>query len=397
MVRPVPRLLAPTVPDLVMLSYTIAGHAILPFVPLYAQQLGMDNRTIGLLLSLPGLGAVIASLVATAWLARVGARRLLLGASLAACASMVVVWRSTSVGALGVFVPVFWAIQPFIAIAAQVLVVTRGAGVGRDRAVGMHSFYQSFGSSLGPLLGSAVVAATGAVETVFLAAAAVSIVGAAITLRTPDLRPPDLTSGFSLRTGWRAVPAPARVGILAVLIAEFCYVAWGTFFPLALKGVGFRPESIGLVFAVYGVSISVGRGTMAWLVPRVGRLGVLVAALGLMAVGLWCSVTPGAVPLPYAAGILLGLGGLAFPITIVLVSASAPAGGLGGLLSLRFLAITVGQMMGPAAAGIVAGASVTVALAVMAALGSITGLWVFRFRRLTGDTFLDTPKSAMLR
>jgi MFS family permease len=116
-----------------------------------------------------------------------------------------------------------------------------------------------------------------------------------------------------------------------------------------------------------------------------------------MTVGLWCSVVPGAAPLPFAAGVLLGLGGLAFPITIVLVSVSAPSGGLGGLLALRFLAITVGQMVGPATAGIVAEASVTAALVVVAVLGSVAALWVFRFRRLTGDTFLDTPKSAMLR
>jgi MFS family permease len=292
---------------------------------------------------------------------------------------------------------VFWAVQPFIAIAAQVLVVTLRASVGRDRAVGMHSFYQSLGSSLGPLLGSAVVATGGTIGAVFPAAAAVSIVGAAITLRAPDLRPPNLTSGFSLRTGLRSVAAPARVAILSVLIAEVCYVAWGTFFPLALKGAGFRPESVGLVFALYGASISLGRGTMAWFVPRVGRLGVLLAALGLMAAGLWCSVAPGVAPLPYVASVLLGLGGLAFPITIVLVSVSAPAGGLGGLLALRFLAITVGQMVGPVAAGIVAASNVTAALGVMAALGSALAMWVLRFRRLAGDTFLDTPKSAMLR
>jgi predicted MFS family arabinose efflux permease len=396
MTRPAPRLLAPTAADFVMLSYTIAGQTILPFVPLYAQQLGMSNRAIGVLLSLPGLGAVLATLVASVWLARVGARRLLLGASLVAFVSLVAVWRWTSVGALGLFVPLFWAVQPLIAIAVQVLVVMRGAVVGRDRAVGMHSFYQSLGTSLGPLLGSAAIAATGTVETVFLAAATASLAGAAITLRTPDLRPTDLASSMTVRAGLRAVPVTARVAILAILVAEFCYVAWGTFFPLALKGVGVRPEGIGLVFAIYGAAISASRVTLAWLVPRVGRLGVLVASLGLMAVGMWFSVAPGGSLMPYVAAVLLGLGGLAFPITIVLVSAAAPPGGLGGLLAVRFLAITVGQMVGPVAAGIVAGASVGAALGAVAGLASATVVWVLWFRRQAGDTFLDTPKSAVL-
>jgi predicted MFS family arabinose efflux permease len=380
-----------------MLSYSIAGQATLPFVPLYAQQLGLGPRAIGLLLSLPGLGAVLASLVASAWLSRFGARRLLLGASIAAFGSLIAVWLWRSVGVFAVFMPLFWTVQPLVAVGVQVLVVTRGAAVGQDRAVGMHSVYMSFGASLGPLLGAAAVAATGRIETVFPAAAAMGAVSALIAARASDSPSREPVSGLPLRTSLRGASAATHVAIAAVLVAEFCYTAWGVFFPLALKGAGVNPGVIGVVFAVYGLAISLGRATMAWSVSRVGRLGTLIAAFGCMAAGLWFSTTPGARPLPYVAAVLLGLGGLTFPVTIVLVSVAAPAGALGGLLAARFLAITIGQTAGPLVAGLVAGVGVTAVLGGVAGAASVTALLLVEIRRRMGDTFLDTPKSPVLR
>jgi MFS family permease len=135
---------------------------------------------------------------------------------------------------------------------------------------------------------------------------------------------------------------------------------------------------------------------MAWLVQRVGRLGVLVASFAFLSVGLWCSLVTTALPLTLAAALLLGLGGLTFPITIVLVSAPVSPDTLGRVLAVRFLAITVGQMLGPAVAGLLAGYSVSAALAGVAVLATVTTIWVVSVRRRVGDTFLDTPKSAML-
>ncbi|MDR7420233.1 MAG: MFS transporter, partial [Armatimonadota bacterium] len=317
MARPPARLLGPGLADLIMLSYTIAGQATLPYVPLYAQHLGLTPRAIGLLMSLPGLGAACASLVAGAWLARFGPRRLLVSASVIAFGSLVAVWLWTSAGAFVAFMPLFWTVQPLVAVASQVLVVARGTTVGHDRAVAAHSVYMSFGASLGPLLGSTVVAMTGRLASVFPAAAAMAAVAAAIARAAPAQPSAETTSGLPLGASLRAAPAIARTAMLAVLVAEFCYVAWGTFYPLALKSAGVAPGAIGVVFAVYGLAISLGRTAMSWGVARIGRLGVLIAAFALMTAGLWLSVMPGTGAVPYVAAVLLGLGGLAFPITIV--------------------------------------------------------------------------------
>jgi predicted MFS family arabinose efflux permease len=241
------------------------------------------------------------------------------------------------------------------------------------------------------------VAATSSISPVFLAAGVVSGAAAALTLwtadegRAPAVRTPPFFAGL------RAVPVTVRLSVYLVMVAEFCYVGWVTFFPLALKGAGRTPEAIGLVFALYGVAISVVRTAMAWLVHRLGRLGVLVAAFAFLAAGLWLSLFTASLPATLSAAVLLGLGGLVFPMTIVLVSAPTAPDQLGRLLAVRFLAITVGQMLGPALTGLLAGYNVLAALVGVAVLASATTVWVAWVRGLLGDTFLDTPKSAMLR
>lgn len=397
MQSPARRSLLPAVPDLIMLSYTIAGQAMAPFIPLYAQDLGMNTGTIGLLLGVPGLAAVLVSVFAAAWLARLGARRLLVSASLVGAVALLVVWVRGSALAFVLVMPLFWAVQPVIAIASQLLVVTRSAPQGRDQAVGMHAFYTALGNPIGPLLGSAAIHALGGIGSVFLVGAAATGIACLVALTAPDHGRADVAR-VPFLAGLRSLSILVRASLATIMIAEFCYVAWGTFFPLALEQAGRAPEAIGLIFAIYGVAISGVRPLLGRLVSRLRRPGVLALSLILVAAGLWVSTVPGSAPLVYASAVLLGFGfGLVFPITILLVTAEAAADQVGQLLAARFFAMTIGQMLGPVLIGAVAGYSLIGALAGVAVLGTATAVWALSLARFLTSPFLDTRKSAMLR
>lgn len=369
-----------------------------PFVPLYAQGLGMTNRGIGLLLAVPGVGALLASLLASAWLIRFGTRQLILAAALVATVSLVAVWVWPSVIVFGIAMSLYWAVQPLVAIASQVVVVTRPPLDSADRVVGMHAFYVSLGMPFGPLLGSAVEHATGRLAWVFLLGAAVSAVASGLAVRAPVHRPAMAPPGMTLLGGLRKLPLLVKASLAAVLIAEFCYVAWATFFPIALKEVGRSPEAIGVLFTLHGVMLSVTRTTLARLVIRLGRLGVLAASLVCIGAGLWASAARAVPHMANASALLLGMGfGLIFPITIILVSAASDPAQVGRALSVRFSMMTVGQILGPFLTGFIAGYSLTGALASAAIVATAAALWVSALRRASGEAFLDTPKSAVLR
>lgn len=376
----------PALPDLIMLAFTVATQALAPFVPLYARQLGFDARQIGALLSLPGLAAMAASLVAGAWLARAGARSVLVGASVVSTAALLVVWAVPSAVVLVLVLPAFWAGHPLAAVACQLTVVAGAPGQARDRAVGMHAFYSALGVSVGPLVGAAAIRVGGGLGAVFLAAAVVSAAAAVAALRAPPVGRLDVTRGFSILRGLGAVPPAARLGLALVALGEFCWVSWMTFYPLALRAAGLSLGVIGVVFAVHGLAQSALRPAMGWIVARLGRPRALAASWALGAAGLWLAVVPGTPLTAVSAAVVLGVGfGLVFPMTIVLVSLDAEPHAIGRLLAARFFVMMAGGMAGPAVVGVVAaGTSLPAGLALAAAVATAAGIYAGARARLRG-------------
>jgi MFS family permease len=392
---PVRRLL-PTVPDLIMLLSTMASQAIAPFVPLYAQTLGLEAGTIGLLVGAGGATALAASLLAGALLGRVGPRRLILIGSAATAAGLAAVGTWPSVAVLVVVLPLASAMQAIMAISSQTLVFLRTTPERADQRAGMHTFYASLGLTLGPLAGSAAVRTAGTLDVVFLVGAA--IIGAALAVALAASAPGvvETSRPQPYLTDVLALSPAARLAVVAVLIAEFTYVGWATFYPLALRAVGRSPEAIGLVFSVQGVVISLVRPGLAALVARLSRSGALGVSFLVNAAGLLAATVPQSSGLMLACAALTGLGiGLAFPITMVMVSEGATGNRVGRLLSARFVTMMLGGVLGPSVTGLAAGWSVVGALGGVAGVAAATGLVVLSAHRR--QAFLDTRKSPMLR
>ncbi len=392
-----PRTVLPAVPDLVMLSSTVAGAALTPFVPLYAQSLGMGERTIGVFMSALGFAALAASLFTAAWLGRLGPRRLAIWASALGAGAMLLVWAWRAAAIFTSALLVYWAAGPALAISVQMLVITRAGARGRDFAVGMHTFYASLGNTIGPLAASAVVHATGHVGSAFLVAVGASAVAAGVAFAAPRADRVDVARYTSFLDGVRTASSPARIGLAAIMLAEFSYIGWGTFFPLVLRAGGRSPAMIGLVFSVYGIMISVVRPLLARLAARFSQTGVLIASFLLFASGLGFAAVPASTPLVFGSAMLVGLAvGLAFPVTMLLVTRDVEEKRAGGLLATRFTSMMTGGVAGPLLTGMVAGYSLPAALGGVGALCGAAGLWILWRVRMFPRAFLDTRKSAML-
>ncbi len=381
----------PRVPDVLVLIFTGLGQAMGPFIPLEAQRLGMATSTIGLLLGGQGIAGLIASLAGGAWMGSIGPRRMAFWASVVSMLSLLVLWRWPSVLALGLVLTVVWATSSVVIVAGQTLVLTDEHLSGRDQAVGMHAFYASLGMIIGPLMGAVAVRASGSLGTVFFMAAVACGLAVPVALRAPQRGRVDVGRP-SFLAGVLPLSPPVILGLGSVLVAEFTYVAWMTFFPLALKADGHSPEFIGVIFAVHGVALSAVRPGLAFVVARLSRVGVVVTSFVFIAAGLVVAAISRSVPASVATAVLSGIGvGFLFPLTMILVTEGITSDRVARLLGLRFAVVTAGAMLGPSLIGLIASASLPAAMGASAAICALAGGWAI-LRRSAPTHFL-TPEN----
>jgi len=369
-----------------MLAFIGSSQAMAPFIPLHAQQLGMSAGAIGLLLGGQGVAGLVASLAGGAWVGSIGPRRMAFWSSVVSLAALLALWRWPTIAVLAVTLSVVWAAGSLVGVASQTLVLTSDAGPRRDHIVGMHAFYASLGTTIGPLLGTASVRASGELTTVFLAAAIICGAAAPVSLLAAEhgtvdvARPSGLWGGGSLTTS-------AVLALGAVFTAEFVYVAWMTFYPLALTGWGHRPEFVGIIFAVHGVALSIVRPWLGAIVARSSRASIIVFSFVFFGLGLALAAVSKSAAVAVAAAVCTGIGvGFIFPLTMVLVTHDAVGERVARLLGLRFAIMTGGAMLGPVMIGVVAAAGLPAAMTATAAICGGAAVWAFWINR--GTVFL---------
>jgi MFS family permease len=369
-----------------MLAFIGSSQAMAPFIPLHAQQLGMSAGAIGLLLGGQGVAGLAASLAGGAWMGAIGPRRMAFWSSLVSFAALVALWRWPTIAMLAVTLSIVWAAGALVGVASQTLVLTSDAGPRRDHIVGMHAFYASLGTTIGPLLGTATVRAGGELSAVFLTAAVMCGLAAPVSLLAAKRSSVDVARPSGL-WGVGRLTASAVLALGAVFTAEFVYVAWMTFYPLALDGWGHRPEFVGVIFTVHGIALSLVRPWLAAIVARSSRAGIIVLSFVVFGAGLALAAVSKAAPTALAAAVLTGVAvGFIFPLTMVLVTHEAVGERVARLLGLRFAIMTGGAMLGPVVIGGVAAAGLPAAMAATAALCGVATLWAFWIDR--GTVFL---------
>ena len=252
-----------------------------PLVPLAKARASLDERTLGLLLLCLGGGSIVAMPMAGALIARFGCRRVLFVSLAAVCVSLPVLATASTIpvlfSALFVFGAGIGAID--CAINVQAIIVERASG--RHLMSGFHGLF-----SVGGIAGAAGVtallsagmsplAATAAV-VVLLIAAMIKAAPGLLIARAETPGPP-----FAVPHG-----VVLFIGIMCfvVFLTEAAMLDWSAVFLISVRHVD--PAHAGLGYAVFSLTMTIGRLTGDAVVRRFGpravvSVGSMTAAAGL--------------------------------------------------------------------------------------------------------------------
>ena len=350
--------------------------ALTPLLPRFARELHLSKATAGALVGAYAAGALVGGLPGGRAAARVGPRRAVLvglvlmgisgiGFAFANDFATLVIARVIQ----GVGSAFTWA-GAFAWLMGNTPQGQRGSVIGRAMSAAV------VGELLGPVIGVAAGALGRA--TVFTGLSGLAVILAVLTVQidtdsNAEAVEVTLTSALSARgfTGGLAVLAVASmlVGVLSVLA------------PLHLAAAGWGTTAIGATWLL-------GAGFEASAGPLIGRLSDARGATTLARIALIASVpvslalATGASAAIYAPLVVLAAvsyGGLFTP-AFSLVSEGADSAGLaqGMAFGLLNAAWATGAMVGPAAAGTIAGQTGDAVPFVVAAAGSVAALVFLR-------------------
>lgn len=362
---------APTVVNAVGLG------AITPVLALLARDLGASVGQAAFVVALLGVGSLLGALPAGALVARIGERRAMVLAGVADAVALAVVASAPSLAVLGAGVlasGVTWAV--FLLARQGFLIVVAPAHL-RARAMSTLGGSHRIGGFLGPVLGGALLAATGELRSVFWLAAATALLSAVVVQLAPDLTARHeraARAGGARPTRVLAVLRDHRrtlasVGSAVVVISGARSLRM-VLLPLWADHVGISAATTSLVFGAAAL-LEIGLFYPAgWAMDRAGRAVVAVPVVALIGLGvLVLPLTGGLLGFTLLALLMAVGNGLGSGIVMTLGADTAPREGRAQYLAGYRLAGDLGGLGGPL---LVSGLSLVVPLAaVCVTVGSL--------------------------
>jgi MFS family permease len=362
-----------------------AWYVVSPFIPLYLGVIGASAPVVGTVLGLAGIVPLLVAIPAGAASDRHGPAGIAAWSVIAYAVACALLVLFHSVWAVTLAYTLLGAANIGFAVAAQGVVASVSPPHDRLANFGYYSLWSSGGAVVGPIIGGAVAGQFGYIAAFVFAGALmvpsfVSVSG--LRAVTPPARPVvSLANAFEL-----VGPILRRPGIPAVLLISFMVVAGQTlqqsFYPIYLSRVGLSQTLIGIVFAAISLSSMLVRSLPASGRERFGTTGLALVANGLAALSLGITPWLRQFWLLAGAGALRGAGtGLAFPLTMNLMTAPIPPEYRGVAFGLRQAVQRLATVVSPIAfgaviaayglgAGFVAGALVLIAAMPIIALVS---------------------------
>ena len=299
-----------------LVMFTSAGFGmVLPFLPLYAEDLGASPVLIGLMVSAFAVGSGAASLAGGVMADRAGRKRsLTLGMLLFGVATLLLAFvrePAAFVALRALEGAGFGLIYP----AANALAQDHAPPERLGRALGAYGTVTLLGSFLGPAAGGLLAGRFGYAGT-FLVVAGLALVGTALVpglvkeaprdLEKEDLERQEKGGGERLEPQTRAFPW-SKLLAAAYLAGGVIYLNNGlvqvTEVLYFSNELGADTETVGLLFTLMAFGTLVARYPAGSLVDRVGATPVLVGGLVLsglfsaaivLAPGLWAAALSGA-------------------------------------------------------------------------------------------------------
>ena len=345
----------------------VAMSLLLPFLPLYVEQLGVADHAAIVQWSGIAYGATFlaAAIVAPFWGRlgdRYGRKLMLIRASLGMAIAMSLMGMVTDIWQL-VALRLFVGIAGGYSSGSMILVATQTPKDKTGWALGALSAGIMGGNLAGPLLGGALPPLIGIRATFWLAGSVIFLTFLATTfLIREERKPPKRSKEQSRESVWSAIPD--RKPIIAMLVTGMLLMFANmsiepiiTVYVMQLMDDQAKVTMIsGVVMAVAALGSILSASRLGRLADRIGHTRVIIGAMTIAALLLipQAFVTQAwqLIGLRFLMG--LALGGL-LPCISSVIRHSVPDRVAGSVLGLSVSAQYVGQVAGPVAGGFVGG------------------------------------------
>lgn len=344
----------------------VAMTLILPFLPLYIEQLGVKEHAAIVQWSGVAYGAAFftAALVAPLWgrLADLYGRKLMLiRASLGMAIAMSLIGMATDVWQL-VFLRLLTGLLGGYASGSTLLVATQTPKARTAWALGTLSSGIMAGNLVGPLIGGALPPLIGIRETFWLAGAVIFITFLATSFFIKEDRLSITTRADRKRGGWASIPdkRPVVVMLFAGMLLMLANMSIEPIITVYVAQLVSNPAQVTLVAGIVMSAAALGSilsaPRLGKLADRIGHWNVIIAALAVSALLLvpQAFVTQGwqLIVLRFLMG--LSLGGL-LPCITAVIRHNVPDNAAGRILGYATSSQYVGQVVGPLAGGFIGG------------------------------------------
>jgi MFS family permease len=372
----------------------VAMTLLLPFLPIYVEQLGITDRAEIAEWSGAAYGATFltAAFFAPLW-GRLGdmygRKLMLIRASLGMAVAMSLIGLSQNVYQL-VGLRLLAGLLGGYSSGSNILVATQTPRERTGWALGIVASGNMAGNLAGPLLGGYLPPLIG-IRATFLAAGAIIFVTFLATtfLITEERRPPRRARAAQTG-GWASVPdkGPVIAMLAAGMLLMFANMSIEPIITVYVQAIVADPGDVtrvaGLVMAAAALGSIISASRLGKLADRVGHwtviVGCLLAAAALLVPQAFVTAGWQLIALRFLMG--LALGGL-LPCVATVIRHNVPERSTGSILGLSTSSQYVGQVAGPLAGGFVGGhvgmRAVFLGTSVLMAAGAVYG-WVSRPR-----------------
>jgi MFS family permease len=368
---------------------------LLPFLPIYVEQLGVSDHAAIVQWSGAAYGAAFltAAIFAPLWGRlgdQYGRKLMLIRASLGMAVAMSLIGLSQNVYQL-VGLRLLAGLLGGYSSGSMVLVATQTPRANTGWALGMMSSGVMAGNLAGPLIGGVLPPLIG-IRMTFLAAGAIIFVAFLATSFLIREEPrPRQSKQAQRQGGWASIPdkRPVMAMLVTGMLLMLANMSIEPIITVYVAQIVPDPAHVtivaGLVMSAAALGSILSASRLGKLADRIGHWTVIVCCLAVCAALLipQAFVTAGwqLVGLRFLMG--LSLGGL-LPCVATVIRHNVPERTAGGILGLSTSSQYVGQVVGPLAGGFVGGhfgmRAVFLATSVLMAAGAVYG-WISQPRR----------------
>ncbi len=302
--------------------YFLSLQALLPVLPLYALEIGVDEAAWGLAVSAVSVAAVTLRLLGGSLADRIGRKGVMVAGALVSILAAAIMWLTASFAGLLVGRALQGVSIGLFTTAYKALVMDLAPPTRRGQAIGLGNLTFGFSLITAPPLGEWVQHTYGYGMTFLLSIGIMVLVLVAINLVSFSGHRP---TTHSILSGTRHV-LPLRttqIGIWGMLSNAVLFSSIFSFLPLlaAARGV----SGVGLAFSAYALTELLGQPLGGWLGDHLRRRLVVAAALLVGGLGIFCFLVSGGRFLIYVGAALVGLGSSVMRVNLdTIVLSGAP-------------------------------------------------------------------------